>query len=85
MNYKELIKKVEDQTGKDPKTCEDIINAYEKCCESEIKRPFKEEVDTHMMDWICESTNHDQQTVNDVLVVLVSLVRSGIKSKIPFM
>ncbi|MEI5994305.1 hypothetical protein [Candidatus Enterococcus mansonii] len=85
MNFKNLVNEVKKQTSKDYEVCSDIINAYEKYCEEEIKRPFKEDIDTNMIDWISSSTNYDAQTVNVVLVSLVSIVREGLKNKIPFM
>ncbi|MDR1606438.1 MAG: hypothetical protein LBS41_04925 [Streptococcaceae bacterium] len=85
MNYKDLVNEVKKQTGEKYEVCSDIVNGYEKYCEDEIKRPFKKEVDEHMIEWVSSYTKHDNQTVSSVLTVLITLVRKEVKSKIPFM
>ncbi|MGM0123759.1 hypothetical protein IGI37_001133 [Enterococcus sp. AZ194] len=84
MNFKDLVTDVKKRTGEEYEVCSDIINAYEKYCEEKIKRPFKDEVDTQMINWISTSTTHGHQTVNAVLSVFVPLMKSEVKQKIPF-
>lgn len=85
MNFKKLVNEVAKQTGETYEVSSDIVDGYEKYCEDEIKRPFKKEVDAHMIDWVSSYTKYDSQTVSSVLTSLVTLVRKEIKSKNPFM
>lgn len=85
MNYKNLVNEVKKQTEQTYEVCSEIVNGYEKYCEDEIKRPFKNEVDAHMIDWVSSYTKQDSQTVSNVLTALITLVRKEVKNKIPFL
>lgn len=85
MNYKNLVNEVKKQTEQSYEVCAEIVNGYQKYCENEIKCPFKNEVDAHMIDWVSSYTKQDSQTVSNVLTALITLVRKEVKSKIPFL
>ncbi|MGG5371692.1 hypothetical protein [Enterococcus sp. AZ196] len=85
MNYKNLVDELKQQTGNEREVCTDIVDAYEKYCTEEIKRPFQKEVDEKMIDWVNESTGHDKDSVTDMLNTLIAIVRKEIKSKTAFM
>ncbi|OCN03918.1 hypothetical protein A4S06_03745 [Erysipelotrichaceae bacterium MTC7] len=85
MNYTNVINEVMKQTGKDKEICTNIADAYEEYCTEEVKRPFKPKVDAEMVAWVANKTGHANDDVANILQVLVSVVRGGIRKKIPFM
>ncbi|MDO1604619.1 hypothetical protein Q2T76_00960 [Lactobacillus sp. YT155] len=84
MKYMDVLDKVSQQSNQSTATCEKVIDAYQKYCEVEIKRPFKEEVDEPMIDWITASTKEKRDDVTVILQTLVKEVRATIKNHIPF-
>lgn len=84
MKYMDVLDKVSQQSNQSTATCEKVIDAYQKYCEVEIKRPFKQEVDEPMIDWIATTTEENRDDVTVILQTLVKEVRINIENHIPF-
>lgn len=84
MNYSKLLENIVQQTGQEESVCREIINAYEKYCEEELKIPFKNEISEDVIVWCIEYTGFSKEIVAEVLSSLLLVVRDEIKRKIPF-
>lgn len=84
MKYMDVLDTVSQQSNQSTAICEKVIDAYQKYCEVEIKRPFKEEVDEPMINWITATTKENRDDVTVILQTLVKEVKTHIKNHIPF-